>query len=352
MTKIRGWLKKVKVVIMAGGQGTRFWPWSIEKKPKQFLSLISKKTMIQETFDRYKEWLSIDKIFVVTTEEYKQLVIDQLPNLPQEQIILEPERRDTAPCVALTAMFFQEKLDDEVLVMCPADQYISDAAELKESLHLAEKIAEKDNNIVTLGINPTRPETGYGYIKAASEKADKILKVERFIEKPTEKYAEKLLNSDNVFWNSGIFIWKPSTIAHYMEKYQYYLWNTLKNNQSQIKEVYSKLPKISVDYAILEKVNCIYTIPAKFEWDDLGTWRSLERIYNQDSGENILIGNVNVLSSSNCTIISDNQDLVVLGVSDLIIVSTADGLLICHKSQEQEIKKALNLLSNTKAVGE
>lgn len=333
---------------MAGGQGTRFWPWSVKKKPKQFLPLHSKKTMIQETYERYSKWLSNENIFVVTTEEYRDLVIEQLPQLPLEQIILEPDRRDTAACVALTALHCLEMGEDEVLVMTPADQYISDSQELMESLLIAEKVAEKGNSIVTLGIKPTRPETGYGYLKAIPEKVEEkqILKVDQFIEKPSLDYAKKLLESGNVFWNSGIFVWKPSTIAYYMEKFQGDMWSLLINNKENLKDIYSTLPKISVDYAILEKAKEVYTIPTTFEWDDLGTWRSLERLHNDDNNENIIIGNVYSFSSSNCLIISQDNNTKVLGVKDLIIVLTEDGLLVCHKSMEHEIKNAFDSWSN------
>ncbi len=329
---------------MAGGQGTRFWPWSVKKRPKQFLPLHSKKTMIQETYERYSQWLPDEKIFVVTTEEYRDLVLEQLPQLPSEQIILEPERKDTAPCVALTALCCLEKDEDEVLVMSPADQFISNPQELMESLLLAEKIANIGYSIVTLGIPPTRPETGYGYIKTKDQsfRENKVLHVEKFIEKPSSAHAENLLNDDNVFWNSGIFVWKPSTIAYYMEKFQSNIWNTLIKNKGDLKKAYSMLPKISVDYAILEKANEVYMIPATFEWDDLGTWGSLERFKNENHDNNILIGNVQVLSSENCMIISENKNALVLGAKDLIIVLTEEGLLVCHKSQEQKIKNLLN----------
>jgi len=334
---------------MAGGQGIRFWPWSVKKKPKQFLPLKNGKTMLQETYERYKSWVSIQKIYVVTTEGYYTLVKEQLPDLPQEQILLEPERRDTGPCVALTALNFLDKDDDEVLVMSPSDHHISNPEELMKSLLLAEKVAKKENSIVTLGISPTRPETGYGYIKVINNipQDNQALKVEEFIEKPSLSDAEKLLNNDHIFWNSGIFVWKPSTIAYYMEKFQSHLWNTLKDGKDQLKKTYSTLPKISVDYAILEKANTIYTIPTNFEWDDLGSWTAMERLNEKDNNKNILIGNVNAISSNNCIVISHlNDKTLALGVTDLIIVLTEDGLLVCHKSLEQEIKNILNYLND------
>jgi mannose-1-phosphate guanylyltransferase len=335
----------VKVVIMAGGQGTRFWPWSIKGKPKQFLPLNSQNTMIQETYNRYKQCLSKEKIYVVTTEEYQGLVKKQLPQLPLEQIIVEPDQRDTAPCVALTAMYFLGKDDDEALVISPADQYISDTQKLKDILEFAENIAEDGKSIVTLGVKPTRPETGYGYIKASIDEADefqRVYKVDRFIEKPSKEHAKRLITSENVFWNSGLTIWKPSTIAYYMSKLQPKLWDTLLSNKTILQEVYSTLPKISVDYAILENAEEVFMIPATFQWDDLGTWRSLERLNKEDDNKNIVIGNINAVSTNNSIIISHGKKAIVLGVSDLIIVLTEDGLLVCNKSNEQEIKTLIN----------
>jgi mannose-1-phosphate guanylyltransferase len=292
----------------------------------------------------------MEKIFVVTTEEYHNLVMEQLPYLSPEQILLEPDQRDTAPCVALTALHCLERGENEVLVMSPADQYVSDSQELMESLLLAENVAKKGNSIVTLGIQPTRPETGYGYIKTTTEvvEENQILKVEQFIEKPSLEHAKKLLECENVFWNSGIFVWKPSTIAYYMEKFQGEMWHKIKSHKNELKKIYSTLPKISVDYAILEQAKELYMIPATFEWDDLGTWRSLERLSKEDNNENIFIGNVNALSANNCMVISQDHDAIVLGVKDLIIVLTEDGLLVCHKTYEQEIKNVLHSWSDNK----
>ncbi|MBY0074703.1 mannose-1-phosphate guanylyltransferase [Priestia aryabhattai] len=333
----------MKAIIMAGGQGTRFWPWSIKEKPKQFLTLSSDKTMIQETYDRFRKWLPIEKIFVVTTDEYYSLVIEQLPEINSDQIILEPERRDTGPCVALSALHFLEKQEDEVIVTVPSDQYISDGELFRNSMITAEKAAQKDRSIVTLGIVPTRPETGYGYIEAKEGVGqESIVPVKKFIEKPSLKQAVELLKNKNVYWNSGIFLWKPSTIAYYMELLQKDIWRTLLNNRSNLKQAYSKLPKISVDYAILEKAEKVYMIPAKFEWDDLGSWCSVERIQKENDKQNLELGNVYTLESNNCIVISDKQKALVIGVDDLIIVSTEEGLLVSHKSKEQIIKKALN----------
>ena len=332
----------MKVVIMAGGNGTRFWPLSVNVKPKQFLSLNSGETLIQETYRRFRTWLEPEKIYVVTTTEYLNLVREQLPEIYTDHIITEPDRRDTGPCIALTALYFLDKGEDEVLVTTPSDQYIGDADALMEVLNQAEQVAYSDKVIATLGIVPSRPESGYGYIEAEVNSWDKCVhKVKSFIEKPSVERAEQLIQKGNMFWNSGIFVWNPSTIAYYMNLYQRDMWEVICKNKRQLDKIYSQLPKISVDYAILEKADNIYMIPVHFPWDDVGTWTSLERIHQTDSNGNILIGDIQTLLASNSIVFSEKEKTVVLGVSNLIIVSTEKGLLVCHKSEEQRIKKIL-----------
>lgn len=340
----------MNIVIMAGGTGTRFWPKSMESKPKQFLSLTSHQTMIQETYGRFRAWLPAEHIYVVTTRQYKPLVLEQLPGLSEEQLILEPESKDTGPCIALTAIHFLEKNDNDVLVTIPSDQYIPNGDALMKALFVAERVADEEQAIVTLGITPTRPETGYGYIVAdegTDERPDPVHIVQRFIEKPPHAQAMELTKRSNVFWNSGIFVWKPSTIERNMKAHQLDMWTTLKQNYAELDTVYAQLSKISVDYAILEKADRIFTIPVQFEWDDVGAWTSLERVYEPDAQGNIIAPDedngmdVHTLLTTNSIIVSDKPTLVI-GVKDIIIVSTRDGLLVCHKSEEQTIKKLVN----------
>ncbi|ULL17964.1 mannose-1-phosphate guanylyltransferase [Paenibacillus sp. H1-7] len=337
----------MKIIIMAGGQGTRFWPRSVKQKPKQFLSLTSTETMLQQSVRRFAQFLPLTSIYVLTTRQYSPMVFEQLPELKQEQILLEPEPRDTGPCIALAALHFLSGGNDEVLVTTPSDQYIPDAQALWEALLQAEQIAQKGRSIVTLGIVPTRPETGYGYIETEEPDGEGgVVVAKAFIEKPHLEKAKQLIQQKNMYWNSGIFIWKPSTIKHYMMLYQREMWTRLEGCGGQWEQVYHQLPKISIDYAILEKASMIYTIPVTFEWDDVGIWTSLERVFGTDSEGNIMMGDVNSMLTNNSIIYTEHQKAIVIGIQDVIIVSTADGLLVCHKSQEQHIKTMLKQLED------
>lgn len=339
----------MKAVIMAGGTGTRFWPKSIEEKPKQFLNLTSDKTMIQETYLRFREWLPKDDVYIVTTRRYLSLVREQLPEIADTQIIVEPDQRDTGPCVALTALHFLQQGVDDVLVITPSDQYIPDVEQLKESLLLAEEVAKCNRTIVTLGVVPTRPETGYGYIETSMEpSSSRVYPVKQFIEKPTLERAEQLIKLDHMYWNSGIFVWKPSTISHYMKQQQPETWRLMTEAGSDLEAVYSQLPKISVDYAILEKADHISMIPVQFDWDDVGTWSSLERMHAANEDGNVINGPVKAMSTQNSIILTEEHQTIVIGVEDLIVVSTKNGLLVCPKSKEQNIKKALQSLMESK----
>jgi mannose-1-phosphate guanylyltransferase len=344
----------LKVIIMAGGKGTRFWPRSTERFPKQFLKLTSEETMLQVTYKRFAKWLPTSSIYVLTASRYSHLVIEQLPQLAADQLIIEPDQRDTGPCTAFTAMHFLAAGDDEVMVFVPSDHFISGESALREALVIAEKTASVGRTIATLGIIPTRPETGYGYIESDGELSEGSFQVKRFIEKPDEENARRLLLKGNVFWNSGIFVWKPSTIAYYMKIYARDIWEPLlearKIGQNAVFETYKQLLPISIDIALLEKADVIRVLPIQFEWDDVGTWSSLERIRSADSDGNILYGDINTSSSTECIVYTEDIKTIVIGAEQLIIVLTSEGLLICHKSKEHEIKRVLKQLESDRGA--
>ncbi len=329
----------MKVVILAGGKGTRFWPKSVEEKPKQFLNLVSDQTMLQLTYHRFSSYIPAQNIFIVTTKSYLSLVLEQLPEINPGCLIIEPEPRDTGPCIALAALHFLRQNDDEVIVTTPSDHYVADEDRFFEALFAAEEIAKLKHSIVTLGIKPTRPETGYGYIETTPSKiGDRVLSAKSFIEKPPLEQALSLFNRPDIFWNSGIFIWKPSTISHYMKLHQKDMWNLLADSPDP-EQVYARLPKISIDYAIMEHADEVYTIPAAFSWDDLGSWSSLQRVHAADKNGNVTFGDVHVVDTANSIIYSELFQTITVGMRDCIIVATENGFLVCHKSAEQRIKE-------------
>lgn len=341
-------LRTFNVVIMAGGSGTRFWPLSREVLPKQFISFIDNETLLQRTYRLYRRWLQTEQVHVITTKNYRNLVKEQLPELSLEQLIVEPASRDTAACIALTAISFLNKGSDEVLIFAPSDHYISNENALRQSLEQAvEAVREAPLSVITIGIVPTRAETGYGYIRTDESPArNGLYRAQSFVEKPDKAKAEALIQEHHVFWNSGILVWKPSAIRHYMLRLQPELWKCISEKDDNWESHYEGLPRISIDYAILEKVDSIYTVPYDFFWDDVGVWTALERFHRADQNGNIVLGcskdEVYSMESERNIIYAEQGKVAVLGASDLIIVSTSNGLLICNKSCEQKIKSVIS----------
>ena len=339
-------------VIMAGGVGERFWPKSRQHCPKQFLSLTSdRETMIQKTVKRLTPLVSLEDIYIITNADYLTLVHEQLPQIPPENVIAEPCPRNTAPAIGLVSSLIAKKYQDAVMFFLPSDHLIHDEQNYIDTLRKAADAALQDKNLITLGIKPTYPETGYGYIQYQQDNAqDGIYSVERFVEKPDSETAESYLASGNYLWNSGMFIWKASSILYNIEKYMPDLYQGLQ----PIKEAYLTeefnavlnqqfplLPSESIDFGVMEKAEHILTIPGDFGWDDVGSWLALERINQTDENYNLLDGNIISLDSHNCTVSGNGRLIAMLGIEDLVIVDTNDALLICHKNQTQEIKKIL-----------
>ena len=311
-------------LIMAGGKGTRFWPLSTEEKPKQFLNLIGEETMIQMTINRIKPIIPIERIFVCTGEMYVDLVKEQLPELPDRNIIVEPEGRNTAPCIALSAMVIDRYYKNSNMVVLPSDHLINDEEEFRNTLLAADSfIREKDEAIVTLGMNPTRPEVGYGYIKYSNEvlKSDdfRVIKVDAFVEKPNLDTAKKYLREGNYLWNGGMFIWSINNIINQIKMYSPNTYNSLINImevredklQETINSNYENTEATSIDYAVLEKSKDVYVIPSNFGWDDVGSWEALDRYREKDELGNVLVGESKVVKANNNLVISSSNKVVV-----------------------------------------
>ena len=344
-------------LIMAGGKGTRFWPLSTEEKPKQFLNLIGEETMIQMTINRIKPIIPIERIFVCTGEMYVDLVKEQLPELPDRNIIVEPEGRNTAPCIALSAMVIDRYYKHSNMVVLPSDHLINDEEEFRNTLLAADSfIREKDEAIVTLGMNPTRPEVGYGYIKYSNEvlKSNdfRVIKVDAFVEKPNLDTAKKYLREGNYLWNGGMFIWSINNIINQIKMYSPNTYNSLINImevredklQETINSNYENTEATSIDYAVLEKSKDVYVIPSNFGWDDVGSWEALDRYREKDELGNVLVGESKVVKANNNLVISSSNKVVVEGLSDIYVIENDGKVLVGHKSNVANIKELKNIV--------
>lgn len=344
-------------LIMAGGKGTRFWPLSTEEKPKQFLNLIGDKTMIQMTVDRIKPIIPIERIFICTGEMYVELVKEQLPELPEKNIIVEPEGRNTAPCITLSAFVINRYYNDSTMIVLPSDHLINNEDEFRKVILESEEFIVKNNNaILTLGMEPSRAETGYGYIKCSKIK-DKIndcevIKVAKFVEKPNKDLAEVYIANGNYLWNGGMFIWKANNILNEISKYSPNTFEALhkiqyveeEDLQALINEEYGKTESISIDYAVLEKSKEIYVIPSNFGWDDIGSWEAIERYRECDSFGNVILGSHKVLNSENNLIVSYENKILVDGLNNIYVIENEGIITIGDKENIGKIKELKNII--------
>ncbi|MEZ4787332.1 MAG: mannose-1-phosphate guanylyltransferase [Flavobacterium haoranii] len=343
--------KNYYAIIMAGGVGSRFWPVSTTDFPKQFHDMLGTgDTLIQKTFTRLSQIIPKENILILTNEVYNDIVLEQLPMVKQEQIILEPSMRNTAPCILYASLKIKKENPDAVMVVAPSDHWIEDEVQFCANLQHAFDFCEREDNLMTLGILPTFPNTGYGYIEYDKLDSRPIKKVKQFREKPDYATARKFIQSRNFLWNAGIFVWSVKSVLNAFQEFQpvmfdhfmqgYDVYNT-SNEKQFIKENYPLAENISVDYAILEKAHNVFVLPATFDWNDLGTWGSLHEKLDKDENNNAVV-NARVLleNASNNIIRAEGKKLVVIdGLDDYIIVDKDDTLLIYPKSKEQDIKK-------------
>ena len=343
------------LVIMAGGIGSRFWPMSTPERPKQFVDVLGTgRTFIQMTVDRFKGILPAENVWVVTSQAYKDIVAEQLPEVPCGNILLEPCRRNTAPCIAYAAWRIKSIDPKATIVVSPSDHLVLDTPEFQRVVKSAMDFASTSDAIVTLGMKPTRPETGYGYIQTdmscPSARNKEIYRVDSFREKPDLATAEKYIRKPNMLWNAGIFIWNVSTIVNALRVYAPEINEVFENllplygtdkEQEAINENFPKCESISVDYAILEKSEEIYCFPASFGWSDLGTWGSLRENVKRDNNGNAVIGNnVQTYETRDCVIhCCEERRVVVQGLDGYIVAEKDNTLLICKLSEEQRIKQ-------------
>lgn len=346
---------KKTVLIMAGGRGERFWPRSRKNLPKQFLSLTDDgKTMIQLTVERILPLVNMEDIYIATNRDYKALVQQQLPDIPDENIICEPIGKNTAPCIGLGAIHMQRKYGDAIMMVLPSDHLIKYASIFVNTLADACEVAEQGENLVTLGITPDSPETGYGYIKFVPDHTlGRAFAVDRFVEKPNWETAKAYVASEQYFWNSGMFIWKVSTILNNIKMYLPETFAGLERIREAIgtelqndvleKEFYA-FESESIDYGIMEKANNIYILTGSFGWDDVGSWLAVERIKTSNEFGNVINGNVVTVNTKNSIIQGGEKLIATVGLQDVIVVDTDDALLICAKDSAGDIKKVLENL--------
>lgn len=339
-------------VILAGGFGERFWPKSKPDTPKQLLSITSKKTLLEETIDRIADLIPKEQILIVTNKIIGTKILSVVCRLGQENILLEPMRKNTAPAIALSAFYLKHKDKDAVMAVLPADHFIPDKERFLKTLSIAYQIATKKEYLITFGITPTRPETGYGYIEVGKKVTTKngisIYEVNSFREKPNLATAKQFLTKGGYLWNSGMFIWHVDTILEAFSKFMPDVYSGLMKitdfNKSKLEKFYQQVQNISIDFGIMEKAKNILMIEGDFVWDDVGSWRALERIYKKDENKNVILGKHIGIDTQNCIIMSEEKLIATIGISDLIVVNTSEATFISKKERAEEVKKIVEKL--------
>jgi len=347
-------------VIMAGGSGTRFWPRSTKERPKQFLNIFGDRTMLQSTVDRIEPIIPAERVWVITNRRYVDLVKEQLPDIPEENIIGEPVARNTAPCVASAAALLRAKDPDATMVVLPADHSISNPEKFISILETAAEKASQDNALLTIGIRPDRPETGYGYIEfekksGATVKGNEVKKVTQFREKPDLKTARQFIYSGNFLWNSGMFVWKATVVIEEFRDHLSEVYEQIEllepaigteNQEEAIGSFYENCPSISVDYGIMEKAETVYVVPGDFGWNDVGSWRAVYDLREKNEEGNVIQSDhVTIESSKNNLVHSDSGKMIALvGVENLAVVETEDAILICDMDNSQGVKQVVEKL--------
>ena len=353
-------------VIIAGGKGTRFWPLSRARRPKQTLKLLSRKSLIQETAERVYPLAGRKQTLVVTIADQRALLRRELRTLPKNNFIAEPQGKNTAPCIGLAALEVMRRNSQAVMIVLPADHWVADVQAFRKTLHKAVELASETDQLITLGIKPDYPETGYGYImkdEPFGHRTDTAFVVKRFVEKPTLAAARRLLRQ-NCLWNSGIFIWKASTLLDSLQRYQPTIYQSLErinraaaghsltSTVSRVRKIiadeYRKMPNLSIDYAVMEKASAegrVLTIEAQFGWSDVGSWAAVHRMMMKDRDGNATQGRWLGVDAKNCLIHAPDRLVVLLGVENAVIVDTPDALLVADLERSQEVRELVDALN-------
>lgn len=345
-------------VIMAGGSGTRFWPQSRRAEPKQFLKLAGDRSLLQATVDRIAPLVPIDRVIVVTNARFVDRVSEDLPALPRENILGEPVGRNTAPCVALATAWTESRFGpDEVMAVLPADHHIGDEPGFLSILAAAEEVASRDSGLVTIGIKPTRPETGYGYLELGDEEppseGHKVRRVARFVEKPDRDRAVEYMNGGNHLWNSGMFLWKAASIRAEIERQLPDIvpgmnaFRDARDLAAELVRQYPGFPSVSIDYGVMEGATAVRAIPGDFAWSDVGSWEALWDLGPLDENGNTVRGDAVLIDSTNCVVSGDVKLIAAVGVSDLVIVQSGDAILVCPRARAQDVRLIVDRLAES-----
>ena len=347
------------VVIMAGGSGTRFWPFSRVEKPKQFLDVLGiGQSLLQMTFDRFKEIAGASNIYIVTNDKYKSLVVEQLPEMKEEQILLEPFQRNTAPCIAYACYKIGQENPEANIVVSPSDHLVFKQDVFTKIVDQALEISSNDDNLVTIGVTPNRPETGYGYIQYVEDQDSEIKKVKTFTEKPAKELAMKFIESGDFVWNAGIFVWTAKAIknafANYLPEMDETFAGIAKDfytdrEQAAVDDAYAQCKNISIDYGIMEKAENVYVVLGDFGWSDLGSWSSLYEVSDKDENNNMVKANALLYDTKNCTINGPKKKLIVVsGIDNCLISQHGNAILICNKDSNTELKTIVHDIQTSK----
>ncbi|MBI4868725.1 MAG: mannose-1-phosphate guanylyltransferase [Candidatus Wallbacteria bacterium] len=344
-------------VVMAGGSGTRFWPASRAAFPKQLISLTGRTSLLQATVQRLEGVLPSENVYIVTSESHSQALRGQVPQIPEENILVEPVGRNTAPCVGLAALHIRRREPEAAMICLPADHVVKDVAAWKELLRAAHQQVRARGRVVTFGIPPTRPETGFGYIRfgpqIATEGTLPVHSVEAFTEKPNLETAKAFLQAGNCYWNSGLVAWRADTCLDLTRRHLPTIMDGLEDIDralgtpryaQSLAQVYPRLPGISLDYGILEKTEGIAGIPASMGWSDVGSWSALPEVLPADDTGNVAVGTHVGIDTRDCVTYAPGRMLATIGVSDLIVVATGDAVLVCHKDRAQDVKRLVERL--------
>ncbi|MBN2254846.1 MAG: mannose-1-phosphate guanylyltransferase [Deltaproteobacteria bacterium] len=348
-------------IIMAGGRGTRFWPLSRDRMPKHLLAITGKETIIQQTIERIRPLIPERDVYIITNKDHYDEIRRQCPDVPKENIIAEPMGRNTAPCIGLAATYIKRRSGDGVMAVLPADHLITDERRFLETLAVGDKMARRGPHLITIGIGPTAPETGYGYIEEGepltSIDGHTIYRVASFREKPDRATAEAFIRSGSFYWNSGTFVWKASTIMEAIGRFLPDLYDGLEtigqaigtsDENDVIRRVYESIDAVSIDYGIMEKWEGPLLIKGRFGWNDIGSWDALYDVFPKDQAGNAVSGRAVTVKSHDSVVYSPNKLVAMVGVDNLVVVETDDALLICDRNACQDVKEIVRILETEK----